>query len=390
MFLKNFTIRCCIFGICILLSIPSQSFSQKKELSEKEKTDVLNLISEAKSAFINKNFSLSIDLLKKAFLIFPDPDILFNIARSYEEGGIYDEAIKNYEEYLKLNPSEEGKKEAEWKIKSLEKKVYGTLYIEVNYVGALVLIDGEVAGKTPLPPLKIKKGNHKLKITHKECEDVEKEIYLPPEIQTSMIITMIKRGFSELKINANVDGAKILIDNKDIAYTPLLKPIKIWSGKHNIEISKQGFKTLKLNVELSKNEHKEINVVLQKELIIEIEKKPASWKKTTAWITMASGVLMGGAGLIFNILAKNERDKVKGAEIEEDGLIHSITQKEAHNFENSANNKMKFAVAFYSGAGVSLLSSLVLFFIDNDKEQKPRISIFPQKEGLGITFTLKE
>ena len=62
---------------------------------------------DAISAYEEGRFAEGISLLKRAYDARPHPNILYNMARAYEDSQDYKHAITTYERYLKSSPRDE-------------------------------------------------------------------------------------------------------------------------------------------------------------------------------------------------------------------------------------------------------------------------------------------
>lgn len=76
-----------------------------RELKERQK--LRSLVDEGMTAIEEGRYSEGISMLKRAYEARPHPNILFNIARAYEEAGDPKRAITTYERYLKSDPRDQ-------------------------------------------------------------------------------------------------------------------------------------------------------------------------------------------------------------------------------------------------------------------------------------------
>ena len=138
-----------------ILAQPEDSLSQAKQLYK-----------EAREAYSDKRYLEAITLLKRAYELDPDPTILFNIARAYQNAGLYDDAKEYYDQVLLNSTDEELLKRTKDASEDLEKfrklekenpkQDLVQLKIETEPPGAAVVLNGVERGETPfseeLPP----------------------------------------------------------------------------------------------------------------------------------------------------------------------------------------------------------------------------------------------
>jgi iron complex outermembrane receptor protein len=88
-------------------SDPSDSDRVQQTLRDlKERKKLRALVDEGMTAIDEGRYTEGIALLKRAYETRPHPNILFNIARAYEDSHDYKHAIASYERYLKQSPQD--------------------------------------------------------------------------------------------------------------------------------------------------------------------------------------------------------------------------------------------------------------------------------------------
>ena len=106
--------------------------------------------------------------LRRAYDVFPDYRVLYNIGQTELQIGAYVEAIRDFESYLQkggLDISDERRASVEADVASLRRRV-GTLAISVNESSADVYLDGVRVGLSPLPTtLPVSAGRHLVRVS---------------------------------------------------------------------------------------------------------------------------------------------------------------------------------------------------------------------------------
>ena len=133
----------------------------------------------AATAYYNQGrYDDAIREFKEAYRLSKKADLYYNIAQAYERMGKLPEAISAYQRYL--DESKAKNPVLLEKIANLRARIKKTaVTVRSNVSGAKILIDGKVAGTTPLAkPLPVKTGGHEVR--------VEKAGYLPFTIRIAV------------------------------------------------------------------------------------------------------------------------------------------------------------------------------------------------------------
>jgi tetratricopeptide (TPR) repeat protein len=86
-----------------------QSLAQKKNLAKESPAQKKIKVARAQYAkglahFKAKEFNKALIIFTRVYRIQPNPNLIYNMARSFEELGQYENAANYYQEYLKINP----------------------------------------------------------------------------------------------------------------------------------------------------------------------------------------------------------------------------------------------------------------------------------------------
>ena len=94
------------------------------------------------------------------------PALLFNIGQAHERLGHLDEAIATFRQYLEAAPNAEDADVVNERIRTLQERLDSTsVSLEVSEPGARVLVDGEDRGTTPLSePVRVAPGSHEVRV----------------------------------------------------------------------------------------------------------------------------------------------------------------------------------------------------------------------------------
>lgn len=216
-------------GVIFVLCAPNMASAQ---MTEEETKQFTGYISQAKDAFEKKDYEEAASLLKKANYIYVDPRVLFNIARSYEKMDRCGQAIAYYKAALRSGLEGDNADTAEKEVKAAKKcddfDAFGSgrVVIKSQPDDALVIIDGEKRGKTPLELIMLSSGTHKVVIKKEGYEDQEFELDLEPEEDASVKKTLEEEeilvvdkgtgdGNGDGKGDGNGDGNDSLIPQEE-------------------------------------------------------------------------------------------------------------------------------------------------------------------------------
>jgi curli biogenesis system outer membrane secretion channel CsgG len=148
----------------------------------------------------------------------------------------------------------------------------GDLYIATDPPGAAVVIDGSpVSGVTPITLQSFKAGFHKIDVTD-GARFGTTTITLQKDDLLKVNVKM-QSGKGTLKIFVQPDGADVVIDGKSCG-TPPLKIDNIAAGKHELQISKNGFFTDKQTVKIAIGALQTVNLTLNPLAYLSLTVKP--------------------------------------------------------------------------------------------------------------------
>ncbi len=192
-----------------------------------------------------------------------DARLLFNLASCEKNLRHYVKMRTHLQRYLAEGGAlltQKDREDAEALIAAIEPFI-STLKVVVDQPGADVLIDDEVAGKTPLEkPIAVDLGSRKVRIHKEGFKDFEATIVVGGDkeavVEAKLIIVVTG---ATLKINAPA-GAHIFIDNEEVG-------VGTWQGKlaaggHPLRVSAPGMLTHQSEVVLLDGDARVVDVVL--------------------------------------------------------------------------------------------------------------------------------
>ncbi len=156
----------------------------------------------------------ALKLFVKSRHIKETPDVVWAIARCYEQQGRYTQAIATFQHFLQIAPDWHARRYAEKKIRELQGK-QGHVHVECNTPGARIFVNGKPRGLLPLDlvldpdtyDIRVEKANweifHKV-LQIKTGESLRLDVVLKPVLTVPRKVVVqavgpVKRPVSKLK-----------------------------------------------------------------------------------------------------------------------------------------------------------------------------------------------
>jgi PEGA domain/Tetratricopeptide repeat len=196
--------------------------------------------------------------------------------------------------------------------------------------GADVVIDGEVAGHTPLASsLTVTPGPHKIELRRKGYQSAKQdltlgdgasgEVSLDPEEDKSALIEV----GGDLKLVVSEPQALVTVDGKSRGV--YATPLRLASGAHRLLIERGGFRSLERDVDVAAGTTTTISVVLEPTPETrQIYVNHANGTRTLSWIGILGGAALAGGGIGYVALNANSRSD---AQTELDAKVSQRTNK---------------------------------------------------------------
>lgn len=263
----------------------------------KAEKKALALFQAAKTDFSAGRYDDALAKLTEAYDLFPHPAILFGKGEVLEAQGKIEEANETYLAVITDDDDLLGKvNRARARIKARMAKPVPVSILSGDVVGAQVLIDGKLGGKTPAI-VQMPRGKHVVEIV--------KEGYKPKRIydfvargsETLKIEVTLEalRGVVRVKLkNGSFQDTTVTIDGKAVAVTnPKSKESEVMdlnAGRHELLCKRPDEPPYK----------QPFTVAPEKELVLTCEfAAPTGDDNVGAWVLLAGGVVAAGLGGFF-------------------------------------------------------------------------------------------
>ncbi len=123
---------------------------------------------------------------------------------------------------------------------SLE-KLPGRLAVTSTPSEATVVIDGDEAGKTPLQPVKLKAGVHKLQLRARRYEVFESTVEIEGKDELQTLEVELKPAWAAITIDSNPPGATLKVDGEARGKTPITEDIG--AGNRSLVLELEGYQS---------------------------------------------------------------------------------------------------------------------------------------------------
>ena len=141
----------------------------------------------------------------------------------------------------------------------------GGLSVEANVSGAIVYIDGNRVGTTPLKDTALSPGQHVVLVTATGYQSYQKRVRVDPGRTASIYVdlsTTVTTVSTKGRIYVDTEPTDATVKIHDIG-TAFSQGMELEVGRYQVEVSASGHDTKKLLVELSENEDKRLTVRLE-------------------------------------------------------------------------------------------------------------------------------
>ena len=377
--------------------------------------ELSRIMKKASIAFVEGRYEEALQYLKKAYSILPDPNILWNIGRCYEEMGEYKDALRVFKMYRSLVKDKKSIDQADRKIKKIredwadELEISGAkLEAEGKLVDALAMYRDafQLAGRSE-DLWKIAMIHKKRKEWALAIDALTKYISMHPGMEEEMAakqeLAGIKIAFQtqklkraeELVAKGQYSAAMALLRS---AYKLRNDPAVLWEigrlyekwGKY--EEAKSVYKRIlqmEIGVELEaavkdRLAFLETRKNVDKTGIHQVVKR-ASPLKTAGYITGGLGGAVLVTGVVFVGLAYSDFGTLDTAQQDKEGRIVGLSQKEASELKDRAEIRQTLGwVLIGAGAGTLAVSG-VLYWL-GVREEHVQVGIGPS----GTMFLMGE
>jgi len=227
---------------------------------------------------------------QQAYGLSSDPRLLFDMAVCAREMRSYarmQNLLLRYEQEGKSLLSTDSRNQVDAALAAIRNLV-GLLTITVSEPGALLSIDGDPVGVSPLAvPLAIDLGIHTVLVSKEGFDPAERRIDVVGGREDSLSLTLVARARPAQLLVLGEAGASIVVDHRDVARDRFDAIVP--AGMHLVQVSAPGKKTYETEVELHDGETRSLQISLEDEA-----RGPSAWPWIVGGVVAVAGASVGG------------------------------------------------------------------------------------------------
>ena len=137
----------------------------------------------------------------------------------------------------------------------------GILKANANVAGAQVVLDGQEVGIVPVVKL-VPPGSHDLQIRLSGYATFQQTINVEAG-KTLTVEAKLTRDSGSLEVEVNVDGARVLVDGKEVGTSPTVVIESLKIGQHPIVVEKTGFASWQGTIEVKPGIRRKLKLTLE-------------------------------------------------------------------------------------------------------------------------------
>ena len=161
----------------------------------------------------------------------------------------------SYSEIVNIQPDMIGE------VKTELKPNFGSLSINSVPTGSVVMINGQVKGKTPYSIDRIKSNSYNIKVS-KDLYHTYEENFIITDGSVNTRDISLTPAFGKLTVKTNPAGAKVRIDGQSRGATPF-ELNELPSGNYHITLTKDLFQTINLDIVIEDGKNLDLNPKLE-------------------------------------------------------------------------------------------------------------------------------
>lgn len=161
------------------------------------------------------------------------------------------------------------------------KKLPGRLQIHSEPSAATVFIDGKEAGTTPLQPVTLSPGKHKVLVRARRYEVFQTELEIRGQDELQNLDIQLKPAWAAISITSVPAGATFKVDGEPRGKTPVTEDIG--AGSHSLSLELDGYQVWKNDLEVVAQQDKTLPAVKLERTLgkLRIDSTPAGASVTT-------------------------------------------------------------------------------------------------------------
>ncbi|HJX66727.1 MAG TPA: PEGA domain-containing protein [Polyangia bacterium] len=345
---------------------------------------------------------------ERSVALYPTQNSLFNLANCYKALQRYGDALAAIERLRKdfagkLKPEiKDAVERQQQEINSLVAR----LTLQTVPADATIRIDGKDMGTGPkLGPLLLGPGEHEIEAARSGYRSQRRSVKLVSGAgRTEKFV--LEGASGNLVVRANVAGAAVFVDGRQVGTTPLDEPLALPPGEYVLNLRAAGHEDAERSIEVQSDSKQVLDIVLAPKTAApssaasgatpasEISlstSEPAKPKsralRVVTWASLAGAVAAGIVAGTFWIISTSQYGDFKTARNTYADTPLPANYEKANNAAADVRRSGNIAIGCGIGAGVLAVTALVTYLLDSDgEESKSKTSVSVSPFGLGVKF----
>ncbi len=187
--------------------------------------------------------------------LYPTQTTAFNRALCLRLLGRAPEAVAALEEIVETYGDDIGRRrriEILREMRRLEPLV-GRITVNAGELqGALVLVDGREAGRTPLPrPLVVNAGPRRIEVRSEGFESFSQEVTVAGGSEQALDVSLQRAAApGRIRVSLSLPGVRVSVDGREVGTTPLSEPVSASPGQRTVSASRPGYQPAQVQVQV--------------------------------------------------------------------------------------------------------------------------------------------
>ena len=201
-----------------------------------------------KRFFREKKWDDALEALMKAWTLDPNPILVFNMGRVFEEKREYRRAVKYLQNYLLIAPDAPNAaavKKRLVRLRTLARRSPrpGNVTITSSPPGASIYVDGQLVGRAPLAGLRVPDGTHEFVASLSGYETQRRTVRTRRGRPTQLNITLADMPSTVLIATEPADAQAAIVapSPRDLGTCPCL--VELSSGTYRLRVTRAGYTT---------------------------------------------------------------------------------------------------------------------------------------------------
>lgn len=197
-------------------------------------------------------------------------------------------------------------------------KLPGRLEVTSKPSEATVVIDGEEAGPTPLQPVKLKPGDHKVVVRARRYEVYETTVQIEGKDELQSLDVELKPAWAAITLNSKPTGATLKVDGEVLGKTPLSEDIG--AGDRRLTLELEGYQVWQKSLQVVAEKDQTLGTVELQKIVgkLKVSSSPAGANVS------AGGDFRGRTPLTIT-LSPNKNTDIKISKVGYESATHSAS-----------------------------------------------------------------